>query len=56
MEILWKSWKICIWLVVSTHLKNMKVSCSPYSQLNGKIIQMFQTTNQKFVYINIYKP
>jgi len=34
------------WLVVSAPLKNMKVSWDDYSQLNGKIKFMFQTTNQ----------
>ena len=29
-----------------TALKNMKVSWDSYSQLNGKIKFMFQTTNQ----------
>ena len=38
-----------IWLVVEPPLwKNMKVSWDDYSHLNGKIIQMFQTTNQKW--------
>jgi len=32
------------WLVVSTPLKNMKVSWDDYSQYMGK--KMFQTTNQ----------
>jgi len=32
--------------VASTPLKNMKVSSDDYSQLNGKIKLMFQTTNQ----------
>ena len=34
------------WLVVSTSLKNMKVSWDDSSQLNGKNKKMFQTTNQ----------
>ena len=38
------------WLVVSTPLKNMKVSWGYYSQLNGK---MFQTTNQLSSLFNI---
>jgi hypothetical protein len=38
-----------IWLVFEPPLwKNMKVSRDDYSHLNGKIIQMFQTTNQKW--------
>ena len=36
-----------IWLVVSTSLKNMKVSWGYYSQQKWKVIKfMFQTTNQ----------
>jgi hypothetical protein len=35
-----------IWLVVSTPLKNMKVSWGYYSQYMEKIKVMFQTTNQ----------
>ena len=31
---------------IPTPVKNMKVNWGYYSQLNGKIIQMFQTTNQ----------
>ena len=44
---------IYIWLVVSAPLKNMKVSWADSSQLNGNIIQMFQTTNQ--IYIPIFR-
>ena len=36
---------VSIWLVVWTPLKNMKVNWDDYSQLNGKIKLMFQTTN-----------
>ena len=43
---------IYIWLVISAPLKNMKVSWADSSQLNGKIIQMFQTTNH--IYIHPY--
>jgi hypothetical protein len=39
------------WLVVSTPLKNMKVSLDDYSQYMEKT-KMFQTTNQKIVNIN----
>jgi hypothetical protein len=35
--------------VVSTPVKNMKVSWGYYSQLNGKIKFIFQTTNLKNV-------
>ena len=46
------------WLVVyhgiPTPLKNMKVSWDYYFQLNGKIIQMFQTTNHIYItFINL---
>jgi hypothetical protein len=34
------------WLVVSTPLKNMKVSWDDEIPIYGKIIHMFQTTNQ----------
>jgi hypothetical protein len=45
--------KILNWLVVSTPLKNMKVSWDYYSQLNGKIKFMLQTTNQ-LSFLSIY--
>ena len=39
------------WLVVSTPLKNMSPSVGmiDYSQLNGEIKFMFQTTNQALI-------
>ena len=52
-----------IWLVVSTHLKNMSSSISiNYFQLNGKIIQSCSSHHQPenvyniHIYINIYTP
>ena len=36
---------------IPTPLKNIKVNIYDYSQLNGKIKVMFQTTNQKSKYI-----
>ena len=38
---------------IPTPLKNMKVSWHYYSQLNGKIKIMFQTTNQLNVWVSI---
>ena len=46
---------IWLWLVVSTPLKNYEfVTWDDYSQLNGKIKFMFQTTNQYVIYTNQY--
>ena len=43
--------QISDWLVLSTPLKNMNVSWDHYSQLNGKIKLMFQTTNQQMIQV-----
>ena len=41
-------WKLCIWLVVLTILKNMKVNGKDYIQyMKWTIKTMFETTNQK---------
>ena len=40
---------------IPTPLKNMKVNWDDYSQLNGKIKFMFQTTNQTYIYIYVQK-
>ena len=40
---------IIYWLVVSTPLKNMKVSWEGLSHIFGKIKFMFETTNQLYI-------
>ena len=44
---------IC-WLVVSTPLKNMKVSWDYYSQDMAKIKFMFQSTNQMKIAVLVH--